>query len=299
MSKTKSIVLIALLLISNYCLCQVESVVIDKNTNEVIPYVNIWVEGEENGTSSNENGEFVLYVDESKFVIFSAIGYETIHIKANLIEETIALRQDENLLNEVSIITQKQNLELKIGKFKKSKINHYFSCDKSPWIVARFFQYEKRYHKTPYIKKIKLLTDSEIKNAKFNLRLYNVDENGKPGNYLYQDNIIGFAKKGNKYTEIDISDLKIQFPESGFFVAVEWLIIEENKFEYNFKDNKTKEMINSISYLPRLGFISAETNDNSWNYRKGKWYKAHENRYLGQKYNYKYSLLAIELTLTN
>lgn len=43
--------------------------------------------------------------------------------------------------------------------------------------------------------------------------------------------LLGKLKNGTTITEVDLSQLDIQFPKEGFFVAIEWLIIEPNKHE--------------------------------------------------------------------
>lgn len=298
----KKLLLITSLLISNLSFCQLKSIVIDEETKEIIPYVNIWVENENLGTTANENGEFELKINHTKVIHFSAIGYETKKISSDSIKQRVELTPTINELNEVIITAEKSLKELKIGEFKKSKINYYFSCGTTPWIVARFFDYNDNYAKTKYLKRIKVLTNSDVRDAKFNVRLYNINENGAPGDYLYDKNIIGIAKKGKKITEIDISELSIAFPENGFFVAIEWLIIEHNKHEYNYTKENSKKKFKGISYSPKIGAVQADTNENGWVLIQGKWIKAWKMRGFkgkNEKYNNKYSLIAIVLTLSN
>ena len=68
--------LMVLLLISQFTFSQIKGVVVDEN-DKPIPYVNIWVENENIGTTSQEDGTFVLNDSEvNKNLIFSAIGYK-------------------------------------------------------------------------------------------------------------------------------------------------------------------------------------------------------------------------------
>lgn len=57
--------------------------IIDSKTKEKIPYVNIWVENENIGTTSNEKGEFELKINNTKIILFSAIGFETRKISSD------------------------------------------------------------------------------------------------------------------------------------------------------------------------------------------------------------------------
>ena len=66
-----------LILISGSLSAQIKGVVKDSLTGNPIPYVNIWVENENIGASSEENGTFEIYTSEkSKNLIFSAIGFD-------------------------------------------------------------------------------------------------------------------------------------------------------------------------------------------------------------------------------
>jgi hypothetical protein len=295
----KKILAIIILLVSNLCFSQLKSIIIDSKTKEKIPYVNIWIENENIGTTSNEKGEFELEIDSTKNILFSAIGFETKKISSDSIKNILELRPITTELDEIIISSKKLTQELIVGKFKKLKINHYYKNGIKPWIIARFFNYKEKYDKTPFLKKIRLLTKSDVKNSKFNIRLYALNENGEPKNYIYDKNIIGIAKKGKKITEIDISKLNIEFPENGFFIAIEWLIIEENKHEYKYTMQGSKKKLEGISYEPAIGTIPTETSENSWVFNQGKWKKTSKTTGTSKEYEGKYMLTAIELTLTN
>ncbi|TYC07439.1 carboxypeptidase-like regulatory domain-containing protein [Bizionia gelidisalsuginis] len=295
----KNVLLITILLISNICFSQLKSVIIDSKTKEKIPYVNIWVENENIGTTSNEKGEFELEVNKTKIILFSAIGFETKRISSDSIKNILELKPVITELDEIVIKSKNSTNKLIIGKFKKSKIDFYFSCGTKPWITARYFKYKEEYEKTIFINKIKVLTKSKVKDSKFNIRLYNINNEGEPEGYIYDENIIATAKKGKKNTEIDITELNIEFPKKGFFIAIEWLIIEDNKYEYKYTITGSKKKHDGISYEPYIGTIPAESDENSWIFTKGKWRKIWKNKSPSKKYKEKYNLMAIELTLSN
>ncbi|MCV6629997.1 MAG: carboxypeptidase-like regulatory domain-containing protein [Flavobacteriaceae bacterium] len=296
----KKLLAITILLVSNLCYSQLKSVIIDSETKEKIPYVNIWVENENIGTTSNKKGEFELQIDSPKTILFSAIGFQTKKVSSDSINFFLELHPLIIELDEIIISSKKISQELTIGEFKKSKINSYFACKTQPWISAKFFNYKEEYEKTPYLKKLRILTKSDVKNSKFNIRLYGVDEKGEPENYIYNENIIGIAKKGKKTTEIELSKLNIEFPKKGFFVAIEWLIIEENKYEYNYTQQGLRKKLVETFYEPAIGTVPAETNENSWRLIQGKWRKVWKNNNKSfKKDRNKYNQLAIELTLTN
>ena len=57
--------------------------------NKPISYVNIWVENENNSTTSEENGEFSINCLPNKNLIFSALGYEKKTVKVADAEKVI------------------------------------------------------------------------------------------------------------------------------------------------------------------------------------------------------------------
>ncbi|MCB0577089.1 MAG: carboxypeptidase-like regulatory domain-containing protein [Saprospiraceae bacterium] len=296
----KTILCLTFLLSGSCAFAQKKATIINHETREYVSYVNIWVENENTGTTSNESGEFELNIDGPKNLLFSAIGYESAKINADSINEFVELKPLPIELSEVVVEAKRKTQALIIGKFKKSIINEYFGCDATPWIVARYFEYKEAYSKTPFLSHIKVLTDSDVKDAKFNVRLYGMNEKGEPEGYIYVENIIGVAKKGNRITEIDISDLGIKFPENGFFIAFEWLIIESNKYEFESTMPGSKKKHNLITYEPSFGSVPSDAEANSWIFTHGKWTRTSKNnKAANNRYRNKYNLIAIELTLTN
>jgi hypothetical protein len=100
---------------------QIKGVVVDEK-KEPIPYVNIWVENENIGTTSEENGAFSLPINEIKNIVFSALGYETKIVSSTEIESVI-LYPKALELNEVVIEQRKGTSEVIIGNFSEIKLN--------------------------------------------------------------------------------------------------------------------------------------------------------------------------------
>ncbi len=80
--------LILLLLISVTVMAQVKGIVVDES-GKPIPYVNIWVENENNSTTSEENGEFTITCQPNKNLVFSVLGYEKKIVKASEADSVI------------------------------------------------------------------------------------------------------------------------------------------------------------------------------------------------------------------
>lgn len=295
----RTIILMAITILNGLLsAAQVKAVIVDGISKEKIPFVNIWVEGENIGTTSNEEGEFELNVtDTNKVIVFSAIGYVTTKMSVGNIDKEVILMPHSTILQEVVIRPKKGTKTLRVGQFKKAGINQFYGSGVTPWMMANYFIYENAYDEIPYLKKIRLFTQSQIKNATFNIRLYIPDKNGDPGDYLYGENILGVAKKGDNITEVDLSQLNIQFPKEGFFIAMEWLIIESNKYDYTYTHTGSKEKFDGIRYEPFIGSIPTDKENNSWRYTQGKWVRLANKAVKGTEIVYR--KLTIELTLTN
>jgi len=290
----KILLIIILLTFTQIVSSQTKSIVIHQETKEIIPYVNIWVENKNIGTSSDSNGKFELdNMSPDDFIIFSAIGFQKRKIKSDSIVEKIELKPTINSLPEVHIANLEVERKIEFGEFKKSRINSYFACSTFPWIVAKKIDFKNEFEKTPFLKEITLLTNSDIKDSKFKINVYSKSQDGSPGMPLLNKNIIVEADKGKELTKIDLSDYHLLFPKDGLFIAIEWLIVPENKFEYSFKIQDSKRKQTGISYEPAIGSIKNKVND-TWIYTKGKWREMQ-----GPPNKNEFQSLAIKVELTN
>ncbi len=245
---------------------QIKGIVVDDN-NKPIPYVNIWVDNENIGTTTEVDGTFkITNKEENKNLVFSAIGYKKL---ISRFKEKIVLEKEIYKLDEVVIINLKQTKELEIGNSKK--INHSYLSGELPWIYAKYFPYNERYKETPFLKKIIVFTNSKINKATFKIHLYAMGEDGNPSGDLLNEDILVSVKSGLKENQIDVSKHKIQIPKEGICIGYEWMIIEDNKFEYEYKDvDKIKHIYKT--YSPNVICNDVEV-ENTYHYSGGKWKK--------------------------
>ena len=96
------------LIVSTSVYAQLKGAITDIDNNP-IPYVNIYIENSYNGTTSNENGDYVLALSKkgSYKVVFQFLGYKTktssIDIKEFPYELDITLQEENISLNEVVV----------------------------------------------------------------------------------------------------------------------------------------------------------------------------------------------------
>ncbi len=286
----KNLIILFIILSTNSLYSQINFIVIDSISQDPIPFVNIWVEDQDVSTMSNLQGVFSLpKINENKILVLSAVGYVTKKISVNEIGNSIDMAPQIEYLDEVivSAPSKKRKLTKLVSKIDKSKLNAYLPGVKEKrTMFAKFFQYNDDYQKTPFLQEIRIATRSEIKDAKFNVRLFAINENEEPEGYIYPRNLIATAKKGRNITRIDLSNFNLQIPKEGFFIAIEWLYLSEDSYYWN-------------SYQPEMGFMQLETDRGSWHYLYTKWVKIWKNSGELEYYKNKYNHLAMELVLSN
>ncbi|WP_026703793.1 carboxypeptidase-like regulatory domain-containing protein [Flavobacterium soli] len=248
---------------------QTKGIIKDSITGQPIAYVSVWVENENIGTTAEENGEFTINTnDQKKNLVFSVLGYERKVVKVSE-AKLVSLSPSALELGEVVITNKKEKRQLEIGK-TKSVIQEAF--DNGPRMDAKFFPYQKEYKKTKWIQKVTILTDSKVEDATIKLHLYEVDEDGFPGEELLSKNYIVTLQKGIFKHKVDISEFNIQMPENGIFVAFEKLIIEKNKLEKAITDYNSNTTKKQITYSPLVLYNSVER-DYLFSYSGGRWIK--------------------------
>ena len=277
---------------------QIRGVVKDSISGEPIPYVNIWVENETIGTTSETNGSFSLDIKEEKVLVFSALGYES--KKSSSKNEIILLKPKVFELKEVVIEQPKFKKEIEIGNF--SRPEGYHISGNLDWSNAKYFKYETRFEETKFVKKIKIKTRSKVNNAKFKIRIFSVNKEGYPENDLLSEDIIVTVKKGKRKNVIDVSNFKIDFPKEGLFIVYEVLKIETNKYIFQYTNEGSKKIFKEIYFAPDFESNIVDE-ENTYHFRNGKWIKLQRwhNNETGnlKKYNNKVFEPAINLILTN
>lgn len=243
-----------LLSISFSLSAQIRGVVKDSISGEPIPFVNIWVDNETVGTTSEADGTFVLQTSKDKNIVISVLGYEIKILKASEISE-VFLKPITYDLREIVILNKKQTKKIEIGDIKNAIFQ---SFDNGPKIEAKFFPYQTSYSKTKFLKEVTIFTDSRIDNATIKLHFYSVDENGFPGEELLTKDYVVTLQKGVIKHRFNISQFDLVFPEKGLFVAYEKLLIESNK--------------TGTKYQPYVLYNYVER-DFFYTYAYGKWSK--------------------------
>lgn len=264
--KDKRWLVVVFLMVLNVS-AQIKGVIVDE-FNKPISYVNIWVENENNSTTSEENGEFSINCLPTKNLIFSAIGHEKKTLKAAEVSKVV-LQTNTIELSEVVIAKRFESRVIEIGKVKNET---YQAFESGPRIDAKFFPYIAKYKKTRYIKQVNFFTDNQLESASFKVRFFMVNEDGSPGDEMLNKDFIVSVKKGVKKTFFDVTDFNIKMPKTGLYVGFEKLIIEKNKLEKEVVDSNTKKTTIQKTYFPFVLYNYVER-DFIYVFSGGKWNK--------------------------
>ncbi|EKT3963479.1 carboxypeptidase-like regulatory domain-containing protein [Flavobacterium psychrophilum] len=237
-----------LFLVSFSITAQIKGVVKDSILGKPIPYVNIWVQNENIGTTSEENGEFTISsTDKNKNLIFSALGFEKKIMSAS---KSILVNLKPMLYQLDEVMISEDRLETKTLEIGNTDNQIYQSFDNGPRIDTKFFPYRLAYKKTKFIQKIAIETDSRIEEATIKIHFYTVDEKGYPSEEMLHKDFIVSVKKGTKKSLFDVSKFNLTMPKKGLFVGFEKLIIEKNKLEKTIIDSKTNKTQIQKTYFP-------------------------------------------------
>ena len=256
-----------LIFISCSLSAQIKGVVKDSLTEKPIPYVNIWVQNENIGSTSEENGTFFINTTAiGKRLIFSTLGYEKKIIKASETLE-VNLKLTAYSLNEVVISKSIGTKSIEIGKTNNEI---YQAFDNGPKMDTKYFPYKTSYNKTKYLKQVTIYTDSRIENAIIKIHFYEVAPNGSPGEELLDKDFVVTVKKGTRINRFDLTEFNLKFPKTGLFIGFEKLMIENNKTEKTITDSNTNKSQTQKTYFPFVLYNYVER-EFLYTFSGGKW----------------------------
>jgi hypothetical protein len=297
-----------LIFISCSLSAQIKGIIKDSLTGKPIPYVNIWVENENIGSTSEGNGTFFINsIEKGKKLIFSTLGFEKKIIKASEASE-VFLKPIAYSLDEVVISKSIGTKSIEIGYYESNGFRYHINF----FVNAIYFDIsDEEREKHPFIKEFKFNTLSIKSNAKIKIYFVTRNKDGSPGEKSLTEEIILEVKKGNSKNIVDLSKMKIVIPEKGFFIVFEKLKIDQNihSEEYSITDKDGKKIKRKgISYQPDIQL--SPTNDEVGWYKtiNNKWQKSSKTiiqnpnsfeKILMKKYNDKYLVPSVNITLSN
>ena len=229
--KSYSLYLLLLCFNIQFGICQVDLVgqVIDADTEEPLPYVNIGLVNQNIGTVTDEAGYFELEVPGNGYadatLRFSMIGFEPQDFTLQEYRDqkilTIPLKEKATALEEVVLTTKKNKYQTKIlgNKTTSQLIYAAFTTNK----LGNEMGFLVRGRKNPMIlKKFNVsLVENDYGPIRFRLNFYDLKD-GLPNETLLNENIIVETDIQSGIVSKDLTPYEIVIDQD-FFVAIEWI----------------------------------------------------------------------------
>ncbi|XOV93812.1 MAG: carboxypeptidase-like regulatory domain-containing protein [Bacteroidota bacterium] len=118
----------------------------DVETGEKLPFANVVVEGQNTGTISNADGDFVLDVEgleKDQLIVFTFMGYETLKIPLNKLQEMKAVELKPAIinLNELAVYSRQLTAKDILDRVKENYEKNHPRVDSKQRIF--YHKYEK------------------------------------------------------------------------------------------------------------------------------------------------------------
>ena len=232
-------------------------------------------------SSSDSLGNFIINKNHLNSIIkITALGYKTLDSVNLNNSQTVFMEVQTIVLNEIFISNQNsKKVTYKLGKVKNGDVGVVCTLENNTISqLAKFFQ-NKTEH-TTLIDKVRFKVLCTDKNRVLSIIIYSVGSQGEPDEILNKQAIICNLKKGHNTYEVNLNQFNINFPDNGVFIALNYILIEQNKcFGKINKD--------WYYYEPSIDAKSVVNYTDSWYNLNGEWKKS-------ETYN-----ISMELTLTN
>lgn len=239
--------------------------VIDADSNVTIDLASVYFKESRYTIFTNSEGNFSVVIDpknKKEALVISSIGYEDLEIDLKKYTEnkeyksTFKLIPKVQMLDEIKISNEKIDYSWAKTITSKRSPRAGFSFQFGTENVTLL---QNPYFKNGKIKKVILSLKKATEDPKqpkwkidyitaYNIKFYKYDaRNQKPGEELYNKNII--VEPGNKTQDlvIDVDSLHIPFPKTGVCVGVEYV-------NTRYKNPKT----NFASIAPTMNFYEEE-----------------------------------------
>lgn len=252
--------------LTGYFACSQETVVVDVNTKEPLPFATIITNNAE-GFYSNENGYFFIEKEKFQSITVSYLGYKNLELIKTKVNDTIFLTPEAIVLNEVNISKNNNPLQ-KIGFLKKGKQLASFPLQPKKEMIIYIFP--KSEYANSFIEQIEFPLnrvkyynekDKLYKNAPAVIRIniYTI-ENNLPKEKIFSSKPLKFIMSEREKITLDISDEVIQLSEKGLCFGLEMIgrinesgeFIEENSSTRPILTDEQAKEYEAVTYLADL-----------------------------------------------
>jgi hypothetical protein len=228
--------------------------ILDKVTNEVVPFATVYNLNGKTGFYSSPNGEIKKsFLTDS--IEISCVGYYPKKVAILPATNIILLEPRYYKIDEV-VINPKKYKSLTLGYYK-NKVNHSLNlAQEGGTEMAVMIKNDLK--KEAVLRKI-IFALSVTASTRFNLdftsvfrvNLYEINDQLSIGELVNKTPLIFTSKDLMKKTELDVFDKNIVIPDNGVFVAIEWLGKINNKTNELEKAYDALEPFLSLTTKPK------------------------------------------------
>ncbi|TRO65291.1 carboxypeptidase-like regulatory domain-containing protein [Christiangramia sabulilitoris] len=262
--------------------------VVDENS-EPLPYAHLLFQNYAIGTTSNAEGYFAFSIPDSLRNEKVRVSYVGFHSRIASVEDLagrdVKLFPKNEGLDEILL---KQILKNKSFTYRPEWRNGAIgfgnlNAGQYPSQIAVFYPKPGRFNASCFLEEVEVYffktTEQWQRPSKFRLHLYDVDENGQPGEDLLK-NLIIKRDPGESSIVVELLKEKISIPEDGIFIGVEHLFIRENQFtetrNYYINDSLVAQDFELVKYAPVFKGVLRDEAEDAWFYGPLGWEKISE-----------------------
>lgn len=227
MNKSLLLVICMVLLRAQGYAQTIEGVIKDAKTNESLSYVNVGVIGKSVGTVTDNNGHFILTLNNNGVdsLKISMIGYIS---KTYLVSAFLAGYTAGKIITISPVTYQLSEVKIAGGKLKQAVLGNTtqskstdagFTSNKLGNEIGEVIKVKRS---PTFLKQFNAsLAHPASDSVKLRLNFYSVD-GSLPGKILQQQNIFVTVKRGDEKIIVDLTPYKIVVDDK-FFVSLEWI----------------------------------------------------------------------------
>ncbi len=225
----------------------VSGCILNSLTLEPVPFATIAALDANIATSADSSGKFkfTVFIEANDTLLISSVGFEETKLPVSLALTAPEIKLLPFRIQLDSLVLRSYRSVNTVNSFSSCGLHTFGSVGYSSQ-VARLFVAPKEFCRLKRIELCKVGSDD-----RFRIRVYDFNTaNGFPGDDLL-DTVLE-VKSFKRNVQIDLSDYNIILPHKNFFIAIEWLFIQENIDRVGRSKNSKLNQNPLVYYRPKL-----------------------------------------------
>ena len=257
MKQFLSMFLLLLSAISAFSQLTLSGKVLDKSTQQALPYVNIGILQSEVGTLSDADGSFLVQLPakyKGRYLLFSSVGYsrDSVLVSGSIANLKIELEEPADLLKTVEVTAKREKEKVvELGNGRSLLPNAQFHYDdKSAGSAMALLINRKEYPQLSFLRQAKLhIAKNLFPEFKVRLRILTVDSlTHLPADDLVNTAWIKSSSIDKGWLTFDINE-SVEIKAEQFFLVFEWIMDSEDRaFVTKVYDDYFRDFPEKVSY---------------------------------------------------